>query len=68
MKFENLMLRGLFIATLLACCMAFVAMTHPTMQARQLAMAPAAVAVISAVPASCPLPADGVLCPLRPAG
>lgn len=68
MKFENLILRGLFIATLLACGLAFVAMAHPLPQGEQLAAAGPVATLLSAAPAVCPLPADGVLCPLQPAG
>jgi hypothetical protein len=68
MKFENLILRGLFIATLLACGLAFIAMAHPVPQGEKLAAVGTATALLTAAPASCPLPADGVLCPLKPAG
>ncbi|WP_329741792.1 hypothetical protein [Dyella sp. A6] len=68
MKFETLLLRGLFIATLLACCMTVVGMARPTTHTRQFALAAPATAVVSANQVACALPADGVLCPLKPVG
>jgi hypothetical protein len=67
MNFESLMLRSLFIATLLACGLAFVAMFHPLPQGAQLASTTGS-ALLSAAPVACALPADGVVCPLQPAG
>jgi len=68
MKFENMMLRGLFFATVLACGLALLAMIHPMPQGVQLAGTAPVGALLSAAPSACPLPADGVLCPLQPAG
>jgi len=68
MKFENLMMRGLFLAALLACGLTFLAMLRPSHgDARALAAAPVA-AVLSSAQIKCALPADGVLCPLHPEG
>jgi hypothetical protein len=68
MKFENMMLRGLFFATVLASGLALLAMIHPLPQTVQLAASTPVGVLLSATPAACPLPADGVLCPLQPAG
>ena len=68
MKFENMMLRGLFFATVLASGLALLAMIQPMPQGVQLAGTTAVGTLLSAAPSACSLPADGVLCPLQPAG
>jgi hypothetical protein len=67
MKFENMMMRGLFFATVLACGLALLAMIHPMPQGQKLAGTTPVATLLTATPAACPLPADGVLCPLQPA-
>lgn len=68
MTFENMMLRGLFFTTVLASGLALLAMIHPMPQDVQLAGTTPVGTLLSATPTACPLPADGVLCPLQPAG
>ena len=64
MKFETLLLRGLFIACLLVCGWIMGAMVF-TPGPVQLAGtgADAKVGVLMAVPGACMLPPDGVVCP-----
>ena len=63
MKFETLMLRGLFIACLAVCGLIFGAMVTTTPASVQLATHGGVVAILLAAPASCALPPDGVVCP-----
>ena len=66
MKFETLMLRGLFIACTAVCALIMGAMLNATPGSMKLP-AHNAVASISTVllaaPQSCALPPDGVMCP-----
>ena len=63
MKFENLMLHGLFLACFAASALILAAMlTTTSPSARQATSA----SVLLAAPGSCALPADGVLCLRRP--
>jgi hypothetical protein len=64
MKFETLMLRGLFIACLAVCGMIFGAMLTATPPATQLTASNRVSAILLAAPSSCALPPDGVVCPL----
>lgn len=66
MKFETLMLHGLFIACLAVCGLIFGAMLTTTPGSVQFATHGSVAALLLAAPASCALPADGVVCP--PAG
>ena len=62
MKFENLMLHGLFLACFAASALILAAMLTATPPpARQAVSA----SVLLTAPGSCVLPADGVLCPHR---
>jgi hypothetical protein len=62
MKFETLMLRGLFVACLALCALILGAMLTD----RRPAMTLAASAALIEAPSVCALPADGVVCPRRP--
>lgn len=64
MKFETLMLRGLFIACLAVCGLIFGAMLTTTPPATQFAAGPRLGSILLAAPNSCALPPDGVVCPL----
>jgi hypothetical protein len=63
MKFETLMLRGLFIACLAVCGLIFGAMVTTTPASVQLATHGGVGAILLAAPTSCALPPDGVVCP-----
>jgi len=62
MKFETLMLRGLFIACLAVCGMIFGAMVTATPNT-QFTASNRLSAILMAAPSSCALPPDGVVCP-----
>lgn len=64
MKFENLMLRCLFLACVAVCGLIFGAMltAAPTPDV-QLAASSRVIAVLLATPSTCALPPDGVICP-----
>ncbi len=65
MKFETLMLRGLFIACLAVCGLILGAMVTATPTDVQLAAAGhshSIAAILLAAPSVCALPADGVVC------
>ena len=61
MKFETLMLRGLFVACLLVCGLVLGAMVNASPEAIRLAAAGSAGQLIA--PTVCALPPDGVVCP-----
>jgi hypothetical protein len=63
MKFETLMLRGLFIACLAVCGLILGAMVTTTPASVQLAANHSVGAILLAAPSSCALPPDGVVCP-----
>ena len=63
-KFETLMLRGLFIACLAVCGLILGAMVTITPTSVQLATDSSGGAILLATPASCALSPDGVVCPL----
>jgi hypothetical protein len=63
MKFETLMLRGLFIACLAVCGLILGAMVTTTPASVQLAAHGSVSAILLAAPTSCALPPDGVVCP-----
>ena len=63
MKFETLMLRGLFIACLAVCGLIFGAMLTTTPASVQLAANHGVGAILLSAPSSCALPPDGVVCP-----
>jgi hypothetical protein len=63
MKFETLMLRGLFIACLAVCGMIFGAMLTATPPTTHLAASNRLSAILTTAPTSCALPPDGVVCP-----
>lgn len=63
MKFETLMLRGLFIACLAVCGLILGAMLTATPSAVQFAASNRLGAILLAAPSSCALPPDGVICP-----
>jgi hypothetical protein len=64
MKYENLMLSGLFVACLLVCILVLGTMLR-TPSSPQLATGGIANALLAS-PAQCALPADGVICPRQP--
>ncbi len=64
MKFETLMLHGLFIACLAVCGLILGAMMTIAPGSVQLATHGSVAAILLAGPTSCALPADGVVCPL----
>lgn len=61
MKFEALMLRGLFVACLMVCGLVLGAMVNASPDAIRLAAAGSAGQLIA--PVACSLPPDGVVCP-----
>lgn len=63
MKFEALMLRGLFGACLLVCALVLGAMVNATPEAIRLAASGSAGQLTPAARAQCLLPPDGVVCP-----
>lgn len=63
MKFENLVLRGLFVACLLAGGVVLGAMVTQTPASTQIATHSNIGAMLLAAPIHCAVPADGVLCP-----
>lgn len=63
MKFETLMLRGLFIACLAVCGLIFGAMITTTPASVRIAATSSVAAILLAAPSSCAVPADGVICP-----
>ncbi|MFC5742439.1 hypothetical protein [Dyella tabacisoli] len=63
MKFETLMLRGLFAACLLVSGLILVAMMSASPEAIRLAAKGSAGQLLIAAPNSCMLPPDGVVCP-----
>ena len=63
MKFETLMLRGLFIACMAVCGLIFGAMLTTTPASVQLTASSSVGAILLAAPSSCALPPDGVVCP-----
>jgi hypothetical protein len=62
MKFETVVLNGLFIACIAVCALVMGAMLRPV-ASTQLAGKGSAVSVLLDAPVSCALPADGVICP-----
>lgn len=66
MKYETLMLSGLFAACLLVCTLVLGAMLATTPQSVQLAANGHVASSLLALPAQCALPADGVICPRLP--
>ncbi len=63
MKFETLMLRGLFIACMAVCGLIFGAMLTTTPASVRLTASNTVGAMLLAAPSSCALPPDGVVCP-----
>ena len=68
MKFETLMLRGLFVACLAVCALIFGAMLRATSPTAQVAARKSFGAILLAAPTTCLLPEDGVICPRRLGG
>ena len=67
MKFENLVMRCLFLACLAVCGLIFGAMlTAVAPQGVQLAASSRVGAILLATPSTCALPPDGVICPQMP--
>ena len=67
MKFENLVMRCLFLACLAVCGLIFGAMlTAVPSPAVQLAAGSRVGAILLATPSTCALPPDGVICPRQP--
>lgn len=62
MKFEALMLRGLFLACLMVCGLTLGAMITTTSASMQIATGSSVGAMLLVAPSNCALPADGVLC------
>lgn len=63
MKFEVLMLRGLFVACLAVCGLILGAMVSAKPDTVRLAASAAAGQVVMGAHAECMLPPDGVVCP-----
>ncbi|MEP6897890.1 MAG: hypothetical protein ABI870_05115 [Rhodanobacter sp.] len=63
MKFETMMLSGLFIACITVCALVMGAMLKTTPASIQLASTSNISSVLLAAPTRCALPADGVICP-----
>lgn len=63
MKFEALMLRGLFVACLVVCGLVIGAMINASPDAIRLAASGSAGQLSPAAHAQCLLPPDGVVCP-----
>ncbi len=63
MKFEALLLRGLFIACLAVCGLILGAMVNASPDTIRLAASGSAGQLSPATHAQCLLPADGVVCP-----
>ena len=63
MKFESLMLRGLFVVCLLVCGLVLGAMVTASPDAVRLAAAGSAGQSLIAAPTTCALPPDGIVCP-----
>jgi hypothetical protein len=63
MKFETLMLRGLFIACLAVCGLILGAMVTTTPTSVQFAASGSVGTILLAAPTGCALPPDGVICP-----
>ncbi|HEY0199424.1 MAG TPA: hypothetical protein VGC19_12925 [Rhodanobacter sp.] len=63
MKFETIMLHGLFIACIGVCALIMGAMLKTTPTSAQITGANRTASVLLAAPVTCALPADGVICP-----
>jgi hypothetical protein len=63
MKFETIMLSGLFIACISVCALIMGAMLKTSPTSAQLAGTSHTASVLLAAPVTCALPADGVICP-----
>ncbi|WP_426661624.1 hypothetical protein [Rhodanobacter aciditrophus] len=66
MKYENLMLSGLFVVCLLVCTLVLGAMLKAAPSSVQLAATGSVGNALLAAPVQCALPADGVICPRLP--
>lgn len=66
MKYENLMLGGLFVACLLVCTLVLGSMLVGAPAAPQLAHGSTVASALLSAPTHCALPADGLLCPRLP--
>jgi hypothetical protein len=66
MKYENLMLRSLFVACLLVCTSVLGSMLTTFPASAQSAAAGNVTGALRTSPAQCALPADGVICPRQP--
>lgn len=64
MKFEAMMLRGLFLACVTVGGLILGAMLTTTPSGARLAASGSVAAILLAAPSSCALPPDGVVCPL----
>lgn len=63
MKFETMLLSGLFVACMAVCALIMGAMLGSQPGTARLASAQTIGARLLAAPATCALPADGVVCP-----
>ncbi len=63
MKFEAMMLRGLFLACVTVCGLVMGAMLTTTPSNVQLTTGDRISAALQSAPSSCTLPPDGVVCP-----
>ena len=63
MKFETIMLSGLFIACISVSTLVLGAMLKTTPTSLQLAGSNRTASILLAAPATCALPDDGVICP-----
>lgn len=63
MKFETIILRGLFVACMLVCGLIMAAMVVSSPAPRQLAAQPSIASLLASAPSSCVLPlVDDMIC------
>jgi hypothetical protein len=63
MKFETIVLNGLFVACAAVCILVLGAMLKTTPSSVRLAGTNSTASLLLAAPVTCALPADGVICP-----
>lgn len=63
MKFETLMLHGLFVASLVVCGLVLAAMVTTTPRSVPVVSNGSISTILLSAPSSCALPPDGVVCP-----
>jgi hypothetical protein len=63
MKFETIMLNGLFVACIAVCALVMGAMLKATPTSSSLSATTSTASILLTAPATCALPNDGVICP-----